>query len=303
MHRPQSFLAVLVSAVLVISGCAATGTASPAGPTAVMTSASPTVSSADPTVPTAVFSTAVTPSPAPVPTTDPVSVSTPDPTIHRTTGTPDRSSEPTPAPNPMVSDVSDAGGPVPPCGYEQPAITPGAPDSTPAPDTCQFTGSSPACTDAITTIVDGDDRREIPPTAYPYEKIVSGFARWGGRLGAAMCFAELSDRSVTMTNGDEGIRVLHTANSIVFVERTELARSAGLRGVVAADVTSVIVRDPARPQGVAALLIPVNAGNGTSRLPAGAKPAQILLAPVSSGPATVTAYDGSGAELGSVTVP
>ncbi|WP_353651090.1 hypothetical protein ABLG96_09490 [Nakamurella sp. A5-74] len=305
MHRPQVLLAALVSAVL-LGGCAETGTASSTGSRA----AGSTVDSAASTPSSGARQTV---SAAPTTAPHPVAVSvssgpqnTPPTVVPRTTRTTASSthpSKPGPADPLAPSEVSDAGGPVPPCGYEQPAITPGEPDATPAPDTCQFTGGSPACPTQATAVVDSGTTRQVEPSAANHPPILGGFGRWGGQRGGSMCFTEFADQSVQMTNGNTAILVVHNDNAIINAERIELARSAGVRGIVSGKVVTVMVRDPARPQGVEARLYGLDNGTGPAAVPTGAEGLRIFLAPVSSGPATVTAYDSSGAELGAVTLP
>lgn len=117
-----------------------------------------------------------------------------------------------------------------------------------------------------------------------------------------MCFSELSDRSVQMTNGTDAVLVLHNDNAIVYTDRIELARSAGVRGIVSSSVARVVVTDPARPQGVQSRLDSLGDPMKSS-LPVDAGTLYVFVVPVSSGPATVTAYDSAGAELGTVTLP
>ncbi|MEJ7650492.1 MAG: hypothetical protein WKF57_15875 [Nakamurella sp.] len=106
-----------------------------------------------------------------------------------------------------------------------------------------------------------------------------------------------------MTNGNTAILVVHNDNAIINAERIELTRSAGVRGIVSAGTATVTVRDPARPQGLEVELLSLGNGTGPASLPAGAEAVQVFVIPISSGPATVTAYDSSGVEIGAVTVP
>lgn len=280
MAQPRTWIAMLGTAALVVTGCGATGTASTSGSAITPTSNGSSVRS-------------------PIRTTAQVSLST----TSRTRQTPDRSSEPRSADSTGSSESSDAGGPIPSCAYPVPAPTSGQAEETPAPDTCQFTGASPGCPSVVSAVVqDGTTRQVEPSDLYKHQRILGGFGRWGGRLGGSMCFTEFADQSVQMTNGDQAILVLHNDNDIVHADRTELARSAGVRGVVSAGVADVTVQDPARPRGVEVELMTLGNGTGSAPLPAGAQAVQVFVVPVSSGPATVTAYDSSGAEMGTVTV-
>jgi hypothetical protein len=72
----------------------------------------------------------------------------------------------------------------------------------PPPDTCAIVGGapSPGCSRVVTSVVDGSiTRAPGPADTTPTDDQgagSSGFGRWGGREGAAMCFSAASDGTV-----------------------------------------------------------------------------------------------------------
>lgn len=219
------------------------------------------------------------------PTTNPATPGLPGPSEHWTAA--------------ATSDRQEPSGAVPSCGYAVPALTEDGPTRTPPPDTCHFTGSSPGCPSPVSVVVEGTSTRTLARPTEVRLRSIGGFGRWGGRTGGPMCFAEFPDRSIQMSNDDQVTLIRHNEQFIVYAHLIELARSPGVWGVVTAQTATVRVQDSTRSDGIAATLYSLSIGGGTAERPPGVRADQVFIAPVSSGPVTVTAYDASGSPLAS----
>ena len=158
----------------------------------------------------------------------------------------------------------------------------------PAPDTCSWGPdegmASPGCPYAATfEAVDGSVVATGSGAIPPGTAAADGFGRWGGRGGGSMCFGAYADRTVLLTNGDEAVLVRPGDTPLRYVARTELTASDAIWGVLGSRVSRVSLTDPARGDRQVTVSSTV-LGPGST----------VFVAPVGTGPVTLTAFDPHG---------
>jgi hypothetical protein len=100
-----------------------------------------------------------------------------------------------------------------------------------------------------------------------------------------MCFAGYPAGAVLLTNADRAVLLLASDAALRLAGRSVLARSAALWGAVDQTVDHVEVQDAAGPNGVPVQLSPVG------------PQVRVLIAPVSAGPAKITAFSQDGTAI------
>ncbi len=170
---------------------------------------------------------------------------------------------------------------IPVCGSQVPPFVETTLTSTPAPDTCSFPdgpSASPGCPAQPTEVVIGTETRAPGPGDLLSGSPVAGGGRFGGRGGGSVCMSVYPSGAVFLTNSAQGILLPSSGDPLRVAGRTQLARSDAIWGAASSAVDHVELQDSGRPDGVAVTLNPYGPR------------VRVFIAPVSAGPATITAF-------------